>query len=118
MYDIKLKDVSNLERDLGGVEVYISNTATAISKVSSNKEVGIAYPNPAKGTVKFSCNLAKPVQVEIFNANGQLINRISEPDRTGYFEYDFSSAQEGLYLIKIIDEKTNKVLSAQKIIIK
>lgn len=76
------------------------------TNIPQSFEISGIYPNPfnARTTIRFGLPEAAPVNIEIYNISGQLVETIlNESRRAGYHEiiWDASSVSSGIYLCKI-----------------
>ncbi len=83
---------------------FLSNSAFEISDTSWQ-----LYPNPTSGTVSFQGDTIDLKKVAVYDTTGRLV-------RTFYNrEIDFSSFNEGIYLVKI---ETSDEIVTQKVVVK
>ena len=83
-------------------------TATSISETSINNSEISLFPNPAndKITVNTSKSIAKS-DIHVFDLQGKEINGINiYPDATNFI-LDISKLAQGVYIIKINNDKVN-----------
>ncbi len=77
------------------------------------------YPNPAKNFVhlEFIAENAEPVQIEVFNMQGQLVKTFQLDQRAGYrhHELDLRNLAAGIYQVKIISntKESTRAISLQ-----
>lgn len=59
------------------------------------------FPNPTQGTVNISWNQnAHPGSISIFNAAGSLVDQVSVPAQSLYYNLDLGNLSSGIYLLK------------------
>lgn len=77
---------------------------------NENNELNISlYPNPTSSIVNISIDeVAKDMQIEIFNASGQLV--ASAIAKQGENKFDLGDLPKGVYLIKVPSYKMSKVI--------
>jgi parallel beta-helix repeat protein len=76
----------------------------------------LIYPNPASGIfyIQKDKEEDKEIIMEIYNVNGQRIKTLKDNSRDSKFRIDCSSWQQGLYLIRIIQD--NEILNGKIIV--
>lgn len=95
------------------------NYVTSNHEVPLDKEAFISYPNPVTDILNINYEhhgaLRFPLQVEVYNASGQLVGHKQLPqlNASQSFELNFHDYAKGLYFIKITNEKES---SLQKVI--
>jgi hypothetical protein len=77
------------------------------------------YPNPCIGQTNFSIDLddEKDVQVQIYSANGQLVDEIylNGVEGNNLVQFDTQKLKKGLYLCKVI--ANNKLMETKNLIV-
>jgi gluconolactonase len=87
----------SMQVDVAGIPIY-----TSVNQLQSNKLD--VYPNPTNGLLSITSGRYKSIKV--FNISGQEV--ISEPNGTGPKTIDLSFLQNGYYVVKVENEKSNR----------
>ncbi|PKP39157.1 MAG: ribonuclease [Bacteroidetes bacterium HGW-Bacteroidetes-15] len=66
------------------------------------------FPNPASDWVKVSTNEHGPIEVNIYNLIGESVKRVILKSNMGPFEIDTNDLTNGVYLVRVITNSTNK----------
>lgn len=85
-----------------------SSTTNSLNIASDMTNVSLStYPNPARDvtTIRYSSSIAGPVQVNIFDVQGQLVGQVYkgqiEKNRTYESQFKVSGLKPGMYLIRV-----------------
>lgn len=111
----------------GAYSILSCSTVGKTMKAEKNKEIVIndinIYPNPilanTKMNISWNMEIINNQFVEVFNANGTLIQKelipVSTKSKTAFFT--LSQMVKGLYIIRITDTKTQLKMSKEFIVI-
>jgi hypothetical protein len=94
--------------NVNGNNIYIDDInvsgVTAVNELTAQQFGFEAYPNPAQGKMNVKMDLEKsaPVQLEVLDMQGRLLQRMDLGNRSGQFVYELDgAAYHGVYLLRI-----------------
>lgn len=107
-------------RNLGtgsGIElISYKSLTTAINAIDQTTGYKI-YPNPFTDNIRIEANNNQSLKLNVYTLSGQLVfqTTMSKAYSWNGKSQSGASLQKGIYLIKLMDEKTNKVVMNQKV---
>lgn len=107
-------------RNLGtgnGIElISYKSLTTAINQTDQGSDYKV-YPNPFTDHIRIEANNHQSLKVKVYTLSGQLVFQSNMSNAYSWNGKNQSGAslQKGIYLIKLIDEKTNKVVMNEKV---
>lgn len=90
-----------------------ANTPTPVASATStfenenDSEFNI-FPNPSNGVFKLNISTKKNIDYSIFDLHGKLVKQLSSKEQ--YIEFNLSELPNGLYLLKVGDLATKKIV--------
>ncbi|MBK9318520.1 MAG: T9SS type A sorting domain-containing protein [Bacteroidetes bacterium] len=94
--------------NVNGNNIYIDDInvsgVTAVNELTAQQFGFEAYPNPAQGKMNVKMDLEKsaPVQLEVLDMQGRLLQRMDLGNRSEQFVYELDgAAYHGIYLLRI-----------------
>ncbi|HXP49703.1 MAG TPA: T9SS type A sorting domain-containing protein, partial [Bacteroidia bacterium] len=86
-------------------------TISGLPSISGDLNSLVVYPNPTRGVVNFSLNLAnaQSITMRIYNALGQLMSTTNYGKVSGHFskEIDLSGLSKGVYILQVSGNNGN-----------
>lgn len=116
--------VNELEINYADNNIYIATYGRGVWKsprfdpsvlsVDNHELNGLSiYPNPANNYLNINWNENKPVNIRVFNTNGQLIIYKKQVDLSNNFKLDLNQLNTGIYFLKVNTDtgsKTEKII--------
>jgi hypothetical protein len=82
-------------QDLGGLHHYEVDLSSSAGLEESSQNRILIYPNPGNGVFSFAGNLNHPLEYEVFDLDGRLIQKGNG------LQVDLSNQQKGCYILKL-----------------
>jgi hypothetical protein len=106
-------------RNLGtgnGIELISYKTVTANNPTFESQDFKL-YPNPFTNNIRIEANNNQSLNLNIYSINGQLVFKTSMNKAFSWNGKNQSGSvlQKGIYLVKLTEPKTGKVLLSEKI---
>lgn len=95
----------------GGESLLLVKNPTGINSFQNNPETGTIYPNPAhdNATFCFSTDKGQQVEIRLYNANGQLLNKKIQNLVQGTHRFELKFPGAGIYFVSLL--KSNESTS-------
>ena len=113
-YVITLDEVDNMDEIIEALEIRKEEMEETITSVGKDIPDWLNYHNPVRNILKLHVNSAHPSEVTVFSVSGKQELFPVRTELKNHYELDFSSASEGIYVIKVINKEFTRAFRVLK----
>jgi type IX secretion system substrate protein len=93
----------------------VTGVGVGLENKVSNEGVNF-YPNPVNNLGKVEYSEGKTARVDFWDVSGRQVATVTDYDKDGQTEFDFSNFKPGMYAVRVEEIETGKVIGTRKII--